>query len=84
MSERGYVELDVTFTGSELAEVVVVGDGESDIDLLILDSSGSVVCKSAREHDRESCRWTPDRADRFTVRVMNYGDVWNFVTVVTN
>ncbi len=84
VEQRGYVELEVEFRGAELAEVFVVGDGETDVDLEVLDQVGTRVCKSEGDGDREACRWTPDRTETYVVRVTNRGKVWNFVTVVTN
>lgn len=79
-----YIDLTEEFRGSQVAEVGVVGDGDTDVDLVIYDSNGNRVCVSTREGDREYCRFTPAWTGTYTVRVSNYGRVYNSVTVLLN
>ena len=61
-----------------------VTHGDTDVDLVVYDSNGNRICSSTRGGDREYCRWTPAWTGEFTVRVSNYGRVYNAVTMVTN
>lgn len=79
-----YIDYTEEFRGGQVAEVGIVGDGDTDVDLVVYDSNGNRICSSTRGGDREYCRWTPAWTGEFTVRVSNYGRVYNAVTMVTN
>ena len=72
------------FRGSELAEVAIVGDGDTDVDLFIYDENGNEICSSTGSDDREYCRWTPRWTGTFTIELRNFGGVYNAVNVLTN
>ena len=73
----------VNFRGGEPALVLVSGDGDSDLDLFILDENGNRVCKDDDTTDDMLCRWTPKWSGQFTIRVKNLG-MANQYTVVHN
>lgn len=81
---RGSIQVTDRFRGGEVAEVGLLGDGDTDVDLYIYDENGREICNSVRNSDRESCRWTPAWTGQFTIKAMNYGWVYNDVVIVTN
>lgn len=74
----------VYFEGGKLAEVALSGDGDTDLDLVIYDESGNVVCASVSWNDREYCSWQPRWTGEFSIEVSNLGSVWNAFTLATN
>ncbi len=67
----------VDFVGGEPASVYLVGDGDSDLDLLILDETDTEICTGTRNADRELCRWMPRWTGSFTIYVKNQGGYYN-------
>ena len=49
----------VVFSGGQLAEAGIAGDGSGDLDLLVYDENDHLVCRSTGSSDREYCRWWP-------------------------
>lgn len=72
------------FRGGEVAEVAVVGDGDTDIDLVILDQNGNEICTGTGNADREYCRWTPAWTGKFGIGVYNHGLVYNNAVILVN
>ncbi len=74
----------VVFTGGQLAEAGVAGDGDSDLDLLVYDDNDHLVCRSAGSNDREYCRWWPRWTGAFHIEIQNLGTVANLYRLATN
>jgi hypothetical protein len=74
----------VVFTGGQLAEAGVAGDGGSDLDLLVYDENDHLVCRSAGSSDREYCRWWPRWTGAFRIEVQNLGTAANSYRLATN
>jgi hypothetical protein len=68
---------NVTFRGGEPAIVAISGDGDTDLDLIIRDENGNVVCASQTTGDDEACRWYPKWTGAFRIEVKNLGGVYN-------
>lgn len=84
VESRSYRNIRERFRGGELAEVGLRGDGDTDLDLFVYDGNGSEICRSTTYSDREFCRWTPAWTGNFTIRVENYGGVYNRAEVYVN
>jgi hypothetical protein len=87
----GKYTLKITFKGGELAEFFVQGDGDTDLDLYVLDSKGKEVAKDADPPANEGggsdlcmCRWRPQRDEEYTIVIVNFGQVHNVVTAGCN
>ena len=72
------------FDGEEQAAVVVVGDGDTDLDLFVYDENGNLVCEDADTTDTMLCEWTPRWTGNFTIRIKNLGRVYNAYEMATN
>jgi len=74
----------ITFRGDEIAEILVIGDGDTDLDLYVYDENGNLIEKD--DDYTDSCyvrmipRWTGD----FKVKIKNRGSVYNEYVLITN
>lgn len=82
---RGYStdSYEVTFRGGQTAEVLVSGDGDSDLDLFIYDENGGLICTDDDATDDCYCRWTPRWTGSFTIEIKNLGMANRYV-LLTN
>jgi len=72
------------FRGGETARVGVKGDGDTELDLYIYDEYGNPVAED-EDGDRVCLvSWTPSRTSRFTIKVVNRGNVYNDYVIATN
>ena len=60
-----------TFVGGFKAAVVLVGDGDTDLDLYVYDENGKLITYSEGPSDREAVSWTPRWTGKFTIKVVN-------------
>lgn len=74
----------VAFRGREPAVVLISGDGDTDLDLIVEDQYGNVICRSDGPSDDEGCRWTPAFTGDFRIKVRNLGNVWNQYRMLSN
>jgi outer membrane protein assembly factor BamB len=84
----GIVDLKVVYVANKLAEFVLIGDGDTDIDVYVFDAKGQEVAKDvdpeAYGSDLCVCRWTPTVEQEFTIRIVNHGKVYNLCQAGTN
>ena len=74
----------VTFNAWEWAEVTVVGDGDTDLDLHVYDENGNLVDSDIGGTDVAYCSWIPIRTATFRIEVKNWGSVYNRYRITTN
>jgi hypothetical protein len=67
----------IDFYGGEYAEVAIVGDGDTDLDLFVYDENGNLIGSGESYSDVEVVGWTPRWTGTFTVEVHNLGSVYN-------
>ena len=75
---------NIVFSGGQLAEAGLAGDGSDDLDLLVYDENDHLVCRSTGSSDREYCRWWPRWTGPFRIEIQNLGPVANLYRVATN
>jgi len=84
----GMVELKVVYVANKLAEFFVIGDGDTDIDVVVFDAKGNKVAEDVDPSDYGSdlcmCRWTPREEQEYTIRIFNHGKVYNLCQAGTN
>lgn len=74
----------VQFRGGERAVVIVNGDGDTDLDLYIYNSNGTCVASDTDNTDYCVCAWTPAYTQTYTIKIKNYGRVYNQYTLRVN
>lgn len=74
----------ITFRGRRRAAVAISGAGNTNLDLLVYDENGNLVCASTSGRDREGCAWTPKWTGKFRIKVRNYGYRHNRYWLLTN
>jgi hypothetical protein len=74
----------ISFVANRRAEIVVVGDGDTDLDLYVYDSNGNLIESDTDYTDNCYVSWTPLWTGRFTVKVKNRGSVYNNYVIITN
>ena len=75
---------DISFIEGRLAEILVRGDGDTDLDLLVYDSNGHLIAQDADYTDKCYVSWVPVWTGRFTVKIVNRGPILNNYHLVTN
>lgn len=85
LSETSYT---ITFKGDELAQVLVDGDGSTNLVLLIYDDKngnrGNLITQHTNAMDSSSVVWVPKRTGKFHLVVKNPGRFENFFHLRTN
>ncbi|OQX98797.1 MAG: hypothetical protein B6I24_04340 [Bacteroidetes bacterium 4572_128] len=79
-----YVYYWVTFYGGSLAEVAVVGDGDTDLDLYIYDENGNLIVRDTSYGDNCYTSWRPNWTGSFKIKVRNRGSLYNKFFIATN
>jgi hypothetical protein len=75
---------EIRFHGDEVAQIIVRGDGDTDLDLFVYDENGNLVASDTDSTDVCVVTWTPRWTGNFRVRVKNLGRVYNRYTLTTN
>ena len=74
----------VTFEGGVEAGVAIIGDGDTDLDLSIIDSNGNEVVSQTDLSDACFVEWTPPRTGQYEIKITNLGDVYNAYLLMSN
>ena len=81
---NSYVDYTASFVANELAEILVSGDGDTDLDLYVYGSNGNLIGKDTDYSDDCYVRWIPAWTGRFIIRIVNRGPVYNRFVILTN
>lgn len=84
VAAHGTDEWTIRFQAGVLAEVGLKGDGTTDVDIHVYDSSGNLVGYDDDNSDVCLVKWVPTYSGPFSVHVINRGGVYNDYTLVTN
>jgi len=74
----------IVFRGNEVAELAVIGDGDTDLDLYVYDANGNLITSDTDYTDDCICRWVPAWTGTFNIRIKNRGSVYNQYILMTN
>lgn len=74
----------VAFFGNSYAEVAVLGNGASNLDVRVMDEGGNTVCLDVGATDYFTCNFTPAVNGYFTVQVQNTGMQGERYYLITN
>lgn len=80
----GTVTLNDTFSADQVAEVYVLGDGDTDLDLYVYDENGNLIASDTDNLDVCFVRWNPKWTGGFRIVIKNLGGVYNEFTIETN
>jgi hypothetical protein len=80
---NGSVTYYVTFRAG-MAEVAIVGDGRTDLDIFVYDMQGRLVAQGIGPTDIESVRWSVPRPGTYRIVVVNLGNIGNRYALATN
>lgn len=81
---NSYMNYTASFVANQLAEVLVSGDGDTDLDLYVYDSNGNLIASDTDYSDDCYVRWVPAWTGRYIVRIVNRGPVYNRFVILTN
>lgn len=79
-----YMDYTASFAANQLAEILVSGDGDTDLDLYVYDSNGNLISSDTDYSDDCYVRWVPAWTGRYTIRIVNRGPVYNRFVILTN
>lgn len=74
----------INFYGGRVAEVLVSGDGDTDLDLYIYDENGNLIDSDTDYSDDCYCSWYPKWTGAFKIKIVNRGNVYNRYTMYVN
>lgn len=75
---------NISFVANQLAEILVSGDGDTDLDLFVYDSNGNLIESDTDYTDDCYVRWVPKWTGRYIVKIVNRGPVYNRYVILTN
>ena len=81
---NSYTDYTASFVANQLAEILVSGDGDTDLDLYVYDSNGNLIASDTDYTDDCYVRWVPAWTGRSTIRIVNRGPVYNRFVILTN
>lgn len=74
----------IRFEGVERAEIALLGDGDTDLDLSVYDENDNLIAKDDGTSDRAYVRFLPAWTGIFNVKIKNLGSVYNEYCLLTN
>ncbi|GHT14163.1 hypothetical protein AGMMS4956_11500 [Bacteroidia bacterium] len=81
---NSYELFQAKFWEGDLAEILVVGDGDTDLDLYVYDQNGNLIASDTDYTDDCYVRWVPKWTGVYTLKIINRGRVYNDYELVTN
>jgi hypothetical protein len=84
VNARGTDQYTIAFTAGRLAEILVSGDGDTDLDLYVYDSNNNLIASSEDYSDDCYVSWVPRWTGNFIIKIVNRGSVFNRYVIVTN
>lgn len=74
----------ISFRANELAEVLVIGDGDTDLDLFVFDINKNLIEDDDDYTDRCYVSWVPKWTGEYIIVIKNLGSVYNNFALITN
>ncbi len=72
------------FWANEIAEILVSGDGDTDLDLYVYDENGNLITSDTDYTDDCYVRFSPRWTGPFRIKIVNRGGVSNNYIILTN
>jgi hypothetical protein len=73
-----------SFRGGEYARIDVVGDGDTDLDCWLYDENGNLIDSDTDLTDWCILEFLPSWTGSFTLKITNFGYVWNQAIITSN
>ena len=67
----------VLYNGGQQADFIVVGDGDTTLNVIVRDANGFEIVRTTGPGDRCRVTWFPGRTAVFFISVVNQGSVYN-------
>lgn len=84
VAAHSYTYYNQKFWADEIAEIVVSGDGDTDLDLYVYDENGNLITSDTDYTDDCYVRFCPRWTGLFRIKIVNRGGVYNRYAIVTN
>lgn len=84
VSAHSYTYYNQKFWADELAEILVSGDGDTDLDLYVYDENGNLIVSDTDYTDDCYVRFYPRWTGTFRIKIVNRGGVYNRYVLITN
>ncbi|MBR6017964.1 MAG: hypothetical protein IK073_05035 [Paludibacteraceae bacterium] len=81
---RDYDLYYIPFRAGEIAEVAVIGDGDTDLDLYVYDANGNLIVSDTSYSGNCYVSFLPYVTSNFTIKIVNRGNVYNNYVLLTN
>jgi hypothetical protein len=78
-----YHQYRIEFFAGEVADIALIGDGTTDLDLYVYDDAGNLITSESLS-DIEGVTFQALTTGYYTVEVHNFGSSWNTYVLVTN
>lgn len=75
---------EVEARAGEMLRIAAIGDGDTDIDLVIRDARGGLVCEDGFGDHYPVCTVSPRAGGRMRIDIVNRGAVWTKVQILSN
>ena len=75
---------EIPFYGNSYAEIAIVGDGDANLDMVLTDENGNIMCYDVSPSDQVYCDFVPAWDGYFYVTVENAGRSRNSYYLLTN
>ena len=69
---------------NEVLRVAAIGDGDTNIDLALRDQNGAVICSDGSLDHYPVCTVARPQAGPIRIEIVNRGEVWSRVQILTN
>ncbi len=84
LNSRERWSFTVDARAAQLLRVAAIGDGDTNIDLVVRNDRGDVLCADGLDDHYPSCTLSPATAARLRIDIVNRGDVWTKVQILSN
>ncbi len=79
-----YTKINVSFNARELAFIGLKGNGNTDLDIYVLDQNNKLIISDTDNSDTCLVEWVPALTETFTIYVVNRGNIHNDFYIMTN
>jgi len=75
---------EVEARGGEVLRVAAIGDGDTNIDMVVRNEAGALICQDGYGDHYPVCTMAPAQGGKMRVDIVNRGAVWTKVQILSN